>query len=293
MIRDNFAVFILAHGRPDKLYTVDTLKKVGYTGKWYIILDDEDKTIDGYKERFGEEHCIVFSKEEAAKRFDVMDTMKERNVIVFARNMCNDIARDLGLKYFAEFEDDYHAFSHRVPDGESLRVCSVTRFDEVCEFMLNFLDDVSVVQPNLRTIAWAQAGEMQGGVNGYVWKTKVKRKAMNTFFFKVPDDPKDDIKFIGRMNDDVNSYIQDGKTGGLWFQIPNIALVQSLTQRVKGGNAVAYKKFGTYLKSFYSVMLRPDCVKVSVIGEGHPRIHHKIYWQYAVPKIVSEKWQKK
>ena len=250
------------------------------------------QTIDGYKENFGEDHCIVFSKEAAAKQFDVMDNMKERNVIVFARNVCNDIARDLGIKYFAEFEDDYLQFTYRIPEGESLRACSVPDFDACCELMLNFVDNISAVQPNFRTIAWAQAGEMQGGTNGYVWKIKVKRKAMNTFFFKVPDDPKDDVKFIGRMNDDCNSYISDGKTGGLWFQIPNVNLVQSLTQQTKGGNAVAYKKWGTYLKSFYSVMLRPDCVKIGVLGEGHPRIHHKIDWKYCVPKIISDRYKK-
>ena len=33
MVRDDFAIFILTNGRPDNIFTVDTLKKVGYTGK--------------------------------------------------------------------------------------------------------------------------------------------------------------------------------------------------------------------------------------------------------------------
>jgi hypothetical protein len=53
MVRDDFAIFILSHGRPDNIYTVNTLNKVGYTGKYYFILDNEDPTIDGYKEKFG------------------------------------------------------------------------------------------------------------------------------------------------------------------------------------------------------------------------------------------------
>lgn len=292
MIRDNFAVFILAHGRPEKLYTVNTLKKSGYTGKWYIILDDEDKTIPKYQEMFGADHCMIFSKAEALKTFDIMDNFGGKAAIVFARNVCNDIARKLNLRYFAEFEDDYHQFTYRVPEGESLKACSVQNFDEVCEIMLNFVDEMSAVQPNFRTIAWAQAGEMMGGTNGYVWKTQVKRKAMNTFFFKVPDDPAKDIHFNGYQNDDAVTYVQDGKRGGLWFQIPNINLVQSLTQQTAGGNAYKTSSGGTYRKSFYSVMVDPSSTKVGVIGESHPRIHHNINWKYAVPKIISDRYKK-
>ena len=40
MVRDNFAIFILSHGRPDEVFTVKTLQKVGYTGKYYFIIDN-------------------------------------------------------------------------------------------------------------------------------------------------------------------------------------------------------------------------------------------------------------
>ena len=35
----NFAVFILTHGRPDNVKTIPTLKKCGYTGNIYFIVD--------------------------------------------------------------------------------------------------------------------------------------------------------------------------------------------------------------------------------------------------------------
>ena len=293
MVRDDFAVFILTNGRPEKVFTVDTLKRAGYTGKWYMILDNEDKAIDGYKEKFGEDHCYIFDKEAAAKKFDIMDNFGGKNVIVFARNICNEAARALGLKYFAEFEDDYLGFYHRQEEDGSLRSYRVRDFDNCCEAMLGFIDEVTPYQPNFRTIAWAQTGEMIGGLGGYVWKKKVKRKAMNTFFFKVPDDPKEDIMFLGRMNDDVNTYISDGSRGGLWFQISKLNLTQMMTQKSKGGNTTSYKKFGTYVKSFYSVMLCPSSTKVAMLGPSSPRIHHTINWELTVPKIVNERYKKK
>ena len=40
---NNFAVFILTHGRPDNVITIKTLRQSGYTGKVYFIIDNEDK----------------------------------------------------------------------------------------------------------------------------------------------------------------------------------------------------------------------------------------------------------
>ena len=43
MKNKDFAVFILTHGRPDNVITYNTLKKAGYTGDIYIVIDNEDK----------------------------------------------------------------------------------------------------------------------------------------------------------------------------------------------------------------------------------------------------------
>lgn len=61
----NFAVFILSHGRAGKVYTFDTLRKQGYTGKIYIIIDNEDEQESEYKKRF--KNVIVFDKKSTQK----------------------------------------------------------------------------------------------------------------------------------------------------------------------------------------------------------------------------------
>ena len=62
-MRDDFAVFILSHGRSYNVLTVNTLIKYGYTGKWYIIIDNEDDQADAYFCKYGKEHVIMFDKE--------------------------------------------------------------------------------------------------------------------------------------------------------------------------------------------------------------------------------------
>lgn len=32
--------------------------------------------------------------------------------------------------------------------------------------------------------------------------------------------------------------------------------------------------------------------KVSELGSNHRRVHHKVSWRYAVPKILSERYRK-
>ena len=280
-----FAVFILSNGRPDNVITYRSLRTHGYTGKIYIIVDDEDKTLNQYKERFKNE-VIVFSKKEYENKFDIMDNFKGNKVIVYARNACYDIARKLRLDYFFEYEDDYTSFQYRFLSGTSLRGKKIETLDKVFNALINCLDETKA-----NTIAFCQGGDFIGGASSFNQNT-LKRKAMNSFVFKVNKDKKDDIVFIGRMNDDVNTYLTLGKIGKLFFQISDISIVQLQTQSNSGGNTEAYKSFGTYVKSFYSVMTAPSCCKISLMGRIDKRIHHSINWNNAVPKIVDESHRK-
>ena len=67
MRNKDFVVFIITNGRPDKVKTFQTLNKCNYTGPLYLILDNEDKTVDAYYKNFGKEKVIIFDKLAIAK----------------------------------------------------------------------------------------------------------------------------------------------------------------------------------------------------------------------------------
>ena len=284
MVRDDFAVFILSHGRADSVLTVNTLKRQGYTGKYYIVLDNEDNQHDRYVENFGEEHILVFDKEAAGKTFDIMDNFPGRGVPTFARNVLHDFAKELGLQYFLELEDDYKTFRQRFLSGGKLRSSYVCDFDALIPPFLEFLDESGAM-----CVAFAQTGDLLGGIESNVWRRRIVRKAMNAFFCRT-DRP---FKFLGRFNDDVNAYIDYGKRGELFFTVRDMTLEQMTTQSREGGITDAYLQYGTYVKSFYSVMLCPSSVKVSEMGQNHRRIHHELNWTYSVPEIISDAFKKK
>lgn len=269
-------------GRANNIKTLETLKKCGYTGKWYIICDNEDKTIDDYYKNFSRERVIVFDKIKKAKECDTMDNLDARNIVLFARNSCHEIAKSLNLDYFLELDDDYTSFRYRYDDGKKLASASVTNFDKVIEIMLNFLEKSSAI-----TVAFGQTGDMIGGFGSQLYQNRIKRKAMNSFFCKT-NRP---FKFLGRINEDTNCYSLLGSRGELFITIADITLDQLETQKNSGGLTDSYLDLGTYVKSFYTVICNPSCSKVSVMGDGHYRFHHKVLWENTVPKIISDRFK--
>ena len=110
MENKDFAVFILTHGRPDNVKTLRTLKKCGYTGKIYFIVDNEDKTIEQYQKNYGIENVKIFDKKAMADSIDEGNNFDERRTITHARNACFKIAKEIGITYFVQLDDDYNDF---------------------------------------------------------------------------------------------------------------------------------------------------------------------------------------
>lgn len=282
-MRDDFAIFILSHARPELVsVTIDSLAKAQYNGRWYIVLDSEDETAPEYVARWGAERILTFDKDEVAKTFDLADNGGSRGVIIYARNVVDELAAALGLRYYQQLDDDYNHFAHRFNKDGRLGYVPTLRYDAVIETFIDFLDVSGAL-----TVAFAQGGDLLSGIWGYYRSRPVLRKAMNTFIARVGRP----IRFVGRINEDVNTYVWRGGQGELFFTITDFAISQAATQEQTGGMSAAYVG-GTYRKSFYTVMFAPSCVKVSTTGQTTHRIHHRIAWNNAVPKIISGRWHK-
>ena len=279
---DDFAVFILTHGRPDTIHTLDTLKRGNYTGKWYLVIDNEDKQAERYYEKYGKERVIMFDKLAISKTFDTADLSQERRAIVYARNACFQIAKDLNLKYFVEFDDDYTSIGIRYPKDGKLSQLSCENLDEIFELMVDFL-----LETDALTVCMSQGGDHMGGLTGR-WKKSILRKAMNSFFCRA-DRP---FQFLGRVNEDVNTYTLLGSQGQLMMTITDLMLNQMQTQSNVGGMTDLYLDGGTYFKSFYTVLYMPSAVTVQPMGTAHKRLHHKVDWKYCVPLILDERCKK-
>lgn len=285
-MRDNFAIFILTHGRAENVITLNTLLKKEYSGRWYMIIDDEDDQADLYRKNFGADHVIQFCKQAAVDRTDTMDNLREHRAIVYARNESYRIAKELGLTYFLMLDDDYkEVAAYRYIEDEKLRGISLKgrSMERLFEAMLDFLDASGAA-----IVALAQGGDMLGGAKSPRFQAGILRKCMNSMFCRV-DRP---VEFKGVMNEDITTYTTLGSRGILFLTFSKCHIVQIQTQTLDGGMTEAYKESGTYLKSFYSVMSMPSAVKIHMMYTKYNRIHSRVDWDYCVPKILDEKHRK-
>ena len=284
----DFAVFILTHGRAGNQLTYKTLRNQGYTGRIVLLVDDEDDQVDAYKARFGNE-VFVFSKEKAIEMTESGDNFKKRNSVVFARNYNFVAAKELGIQYFIQMDDDYNGFRFTF-DNDRNYITKQIRVNDL-DFVFNSMFKFYVAS-GAKTIAMSQGGDFIGGAGSKISKLHregcFSRKVMNSFFC----DTENPFQFCGRLNEDVSFYCEKGYQGHLMITVPRIRLEQQETQKDSGGNQDVYKELGTYVKSFYSIMYAPSCVSITMMGVSNRRIHHRVKWKNACPVILSESVRK-
>ena len=103
-MRNDFVVFIISHGRPDNVITAKTLKRLGYTGRVFIVIDNEDRTREQYREKF-DDQVLVFDKRYYADMTDEGNNFNDRRTTTHARNACFDLASEVGATYFLVLDD--------------------------------------------------------------------------------------------------------------------------------------------------------------------------------------------
>lgn len=278
MNRSDFVIFIISHGRPDDNYTYKTLTDAGTKYPIYIVLDNLDKSVDDYKKKF--DKILIFDKEKYAKKVDHYDNFWNLRTTTHARNACFDFAESLGFKYFLVLDDDYTKFKFRI-DHEHKHPIGRFKIKKYIDRVFN--DTLKYfINSNFTSICYSQGGDWFGGDKNF--NKPPKRKAMNSFFCSIDRR----FCFVSRLNEDVNTYMFLGHQGMVFLTIPFIQLDQMQTQATKGGMTEAYLDGGTYVKSFYTVITRPDCTSINYMGRTQKRLHHSINWENAVPKIIRE-----
>lgn len=286
-MRDDFCVFILSHGRASNVKTYDLWRRRGYTGRMYVVIDNEDETADEYYKRFGNE-VLMFDKSEADKYTETFDNFPDRRGVVWARNACWELSKQVGCRFFNMLDDDYGGCMYRrigkiEPDGAPVyRGWSIHSLDDVLEAMVAFVETTPVM-----TLCMSQGGDHFGGASGDQ-TVKLTRKAMNSF---ICDNTKPFL-WSGRINEDVNAYVGHGALGKLFYTYMGIQMDQTQTQLQKGGLTELYLDSGTYVKSFYTVIANPSCVTIRTMGRINMRLHHSIRWDHAVPKVLNESLRK-
>lgn len=278
---NKYAVFILSHERIGNIKTDRMLKKGGYTGDWFVVIDDNDSQIEEYKKAYGD-RLIVFSKEDINKRTDTCDIDDDMRVGVFARNFILEEAKRRGYKYHLQLDDDFTQITYRYSKNNKLKSKPCKKLNELFDAMVEYLDST-----NITWLSFGLSSYYLGGVNKN-FESGMIRKTMGSFFCNTELAP----HFLCRMNDDITTNILYTSRGHLMFSVMAMQVETPPTQQMSGGMTDIYQDNGTYRKSFYSVMTCPSFVKISRQGIKDKRVHHETNWNACAPMILNEKWRK-
>ena len=278
MMKSNFAVFIITHGRPYNQITLETLKKGNYTGKIYFILDDEDETKAEYIKIYGKENVKFFHKE---AWFDIGDNLTEyKGVPEYARNECFKIAKELNIDYFVELDDDYKKISYRIQKGDKLKNISVYNFDELFKSMIKLLDIEQIY-----CVAFGVDGDFIGGASGKYSK-RIYRNARNSFFCKTSKQ----FEFLGRINEDVTTPAYYNSIGKLFYTTLFVQVSLLEHSKNEGGSTEQYKEVNTYWNYFYPLLWCPQAIKI--VQKSKHEFIKNISWNNLLPQVINERYKK-
>lgn len=279
-MRDDFVFFILSHGRPNDQYTLNLLLSAGYTGDWYIICDNLDESLDQYKEIYGDK-IIVFDKDEWFDKTDTFETSRDYRSVVYARNASIQIAKDMGYKYMAQFDDDQKSFMIRYEMDDKLKSQKIdSNIDTVISAFVDMLEETPV-----EALAFGHGMNYIGGING-PWQKQIGNFLYSTFFFKVDAD----FEFRGLHNEDYILTSHYAKRGRLLYNIFTVQTHDFERGSNEGGLQGLYRDFTTYAVAFYAVIESPDSTKVRVDKRGDSNISQP--QRFRIPCVLNEKWRK-
>ena len=279
LMRNDFAVFILTHGRAEKQITLETLFRCGYSGKTYLIIDDEDSQKEAYHEKYGD-MVIEFSKREIELYFDTMVNWKEYRSVVYARNAAYFIAKRLGIRYFMTCDDDIGNLTYRVVNENKLKGFNVRNLDRLLIGMVEYMETAGIA-----VFGFSQSGAYIGGANGSKYKKGCQRMLSQAMIF----DAENRVNIRGIFNEDFNFSADAGICGQVALATMLVSIQSPERMSNTGGLFDLYRDNNTYVRDFFSKMANPQAC--TLVQDGYDIKLHVVGKSFA-PEIVSGRYQK-
>lgn len=279
---EKFAIFITTHGRADNQITLNTFKSLGYTGDWYLVLDNTDSQHDAYVANFGADHIIVFDKQAFICRTDFCQYVPQPKAVVFARNAVEYIAREMGYQYFMVVDDDVTNLRLRYPENGSLKSAKLHNcIDQILDGVVKYL-----ATSKIACVTFGFTNTYRGGVAS-VEKFTSRNRLCAELFIRNGAIP---VDWRANFVEDLVTSIDVGLQGYVCLQFMPIQLELCMSEgAVSGGMSEAYNATGRF--KFYSMpaIIYPNCVSVEFDGT---KWKTRTKAEYSVPKIISSRYRK-
>ena len=284
-------IFITSHHSPHNCRTLDLLNKLGYSGEYRIVIDDEDKYINDYKIKY-KDNLVVFNKQ---YYIDITDSPyrpgeKPKACVVYARNAIEDYCLHNNIKIFCVSDDDLTSIDYKTVrhDLQGLRVEKLKYGDinYILDEYVNFLLNSKFAVTGFGT------DDFYFGYHSVVSGVSLQKWSLSNFFIRNRDI---DIKWLFPM-EDFDTAICDGVRGKI--HLPHLGIKLTVapqyTQKngkVTGDNGMInfYQNTNDFIRAFYSVIIQPSFMRVKENKSGQyiPSTNRN----FSHPKIISSKYK--
>lgn len=279
----DFAVFITTHGRPNNQLTLKTLLDSGYTGDYYLVLDDTDTTIDEYIQNFGKEHILVFNKLEVVNLTDTGKRIPNMKCVIYARNAVEYIAQQFELKSFVVADDDITRFRHRFIQDNSLKSVPITKsIDDILRAYSDYL-----LSCNISAMSFGLLSFYFAGVDALSQRAVEKLRIVHNFIFRNTSIKCD---WVSDYGEDFVTSILSNQRGDIMFTPPQVQYDSKVpSKRLDGGMSELYKSTKMVNLILGSMIFQPSCISAKLFkGDYLPYIAR----DKAFPKIISGRYKR-
>ena len=282
IMRKDFAIFILTHGRPHNQDTLKTLRNAGYTGKVYLIVDDLDNTQEEYQKLY--EDVVVFDKMRYVVSSETGISNPHIKFALFARNFIEDYARAIKLNFFGMVDDDLTKFRFRYVEGNKLKSLEVKNMDKLLECYIDFMDT-----GNVATTSLASQFQFVGGISSIPEPQSQKLRMCFNFYLRFV---KYRVDWISNICHDRITSITCGREGQIWLQLPFVQYdMKELHGINEGGNSDVYREISDFYRIFFSVLFLPDCNYAMFWKRNNGWVNKIPDYNTLCPMIISDKYK--
>lgn len=287
-MREDFAIFICTHGRPNKQLTLNALLECNYTGKYYLVLDDTDNTIQEYIDNYGAENIIIFDKNYYINSVDTSSHSPSYKCILYAKCAVEDIARELNLKCFIIADDDLVTFYLRWAEGSVLRSSKIYNMDEVLEAVCEF-----VITNNTTLVGIGHGGIYFEGADVMQNSDTINLCSPYNFIIRNTANP---VKWTSWFGEDDVTTIFYSIRGEKVILLPQMQLVIVPSgSEAEAGMQEVYQQNSRFTLMFYIFMHSPTGVKLTIKTDRKTK-----NWRWDIlrrqdnvhPRIISSSYKK-
>lgn len=279
----NTAVFICTHGRPDTQHTLKTLRDSGYTGKIYLVLDDEDETYPYYHHNLG--YCDdiwEFNKQFYIDKSDTGTNENQRKCILYAKNCCEDLAQNMKLDAFVIADDDILNFRFRYAEDGHLKSQKVlSTMDDIMDAYYKAMLDCNMVATGFGFTQFYFSGS-----DSFSSDNIQKYRVPYNFVFRNANYKVDWMSWFG---EDIITAVYYGRIGQLWTALPYVQQEIVSLASADGGMKDTYDSNSSVRLAMQNVMYLPAELKAY---QYKGKYMASIKRENAFPKLISSSFKK-